>query len=325
MRDGADHLATCIDSLVRQTDDDFEVVAVDDGSRDATPRLLEDWTTADPRVRVFTQDRLGLVTALERARYAARGRWLARMDADDIALPARLARQRELAERDPTLVLCGCGIRYIPRSGLGRGALRYERWLNALVEPADLVRDLFVECPLAHPTFFMRAEAVANVGGYRDHGWPEDYDLLLRLWRAGGRLGTVPEALLEWRDRPNRLSRTHRSYDADAFRRCKAHHLTRSLLKGRDGVVVWGAGPVGKAFSRRLTDEGMRVRAFVDLNPRKLGQEIHGAPVIPPLQVTAYRGAFCVVAVGQFGARARIRAWLIRLGWKEGKDFMAVA
>ena len=247
------------------------------------------------------------------------------MDADDIALPARLARQREVAERDPTLVLCGCSIRYIPRSGLGGGALRYERWLNGLVEPADLVRDLFVECPLAHPTFFMRAEAVANVGGYRDHGWPEDYDLLLRLWRAGGRLGTVPEVLLEWRDRPNRLSRTHRSYDADAFRRCKAHHLTRSLLKGRDGVVVWGAGPVGKAFSRRLTDEGVRVRAFVDLNPRKLGQQIHGAPVIPPLQVTAYRGAFCVAAVGQFGARARIRALLIQLGWKEGKNFVAVA
>ena len=325
MRDGAAHLATCIDSLARQTDGDFEVVAVDDGSRDATPWLLDDWAAADPRVRVLTQQRLGLVAALERARSAARGRWLARMDADDVVLPTRLARQRKLAERDPTLALCGCGIRYVPRSGLGGGALRYERWLNGLVEPADLIRDLFVECPLAHPTFFMRAEAVATVGGYRDRGWPEDYDLLLRLWRSGGRLATVPEVLLEWRDRPDRLSRTHASYAPDAFRRCKAHHLAASLLLGRDGVVVWGAGPVGKAFARGLAGEGARVRAFVDLDPRKIGQEIHGAPVIAPPEITAYRGAFCVAAVGQPGARAAIRTSLMQLGWAEGKDFVAVA
>ena len=325
MRDGAAHLATCIDSLERQTDDDFEVVVVDDGSRDATPHLLADWAAADPRVRVLTQERLGLVAALERARSAARGHWLARMDADDVALPGRLARQLELAERDPRLVLCGCGIRYVPRSGLTGGALRYERWLNGLVEQTDLVRDLFIECPLAHPTFFMRAEAVAKAGGYRDHSWPEDYDLLLRLWRGGGRLGTVPEVLLEWRDRPDRLSRTHTSYSPDAFRRCKAHHLARSLLQGQDGVVVWGAGPVGKAFARTLVGEGVRLRAFVDLDARKIGQEIHSAPVILPSEIAAYRGAFCVAAVGQPGARARIRASLTQLGWEEGRHFVAVA
>ena len=103
-------------------------------------------------------------------------------------------------------------MRYVPPAVVLGGALRYERWLNSLATPQAIERDLFVECPLAHPTFFLRADAVATAGGYRDRGWPEDYDLLLRLWRAGGRLGTVPEVLLHWRERAGRLSRTHPSY-----------------------------------------------------------------------------------------------------------------
>src|SRR5688500_5268253 len=109
VRDGAPHLAECIASLAAQTDADFEVIAVDDGSRDDTPVLLAAWAERDPRVRVLTQPPLGLVAALERARAHARGRWLARMDADDVALPHRLAAQRALLEAEPTLAGCGGG------------------------------------------------------------------------------------------------------------------------------------------------------------------------------------------------------------------------
>ena len=325
VRDGADHLPECIASLRAQTDTDFEVVAVDDGSRDASRELLLEWSATDARVRVITQQPLGLLAALETARAAARGRWLARMDADDIALRGRLAAQRALMESDPELVACGCGVRYLPREGLGGGALRYERWLNGLTTSHALERDPFVECPLAHPTFFLRAAAVSAAGGYRDRGWPEDYDLLLRLWRAGGRLGTVPEVLLGWREGSGRLSRNHPSYSASAFRRCKAHHLAASHLRGRNGVVVWGAGPTGKAFARALAHEGARIRAFVDLAPRKVGQFVYGAPVLAPTGIAGYRDAFCTAAVAQPGARAEIRGALARLGWREGADFVAVA
>jgi cellulose synthase/poly-beta-1,6-N-acetylglucosamine synthase-like glycosyltransferase len=325
VRDGAAHLPDCIASLAAQSDGDFEVIAVDDGSRDASLEILHGWAAADARVRVLAQEPLGLVAALESARAAARGRWLARMDADDVARPHRFAAQRALMEADPALVICGGGVRYFPRATLAGGALRYERWLDELTTSADLVRDLFVECPLAHPTFFARADAVAAAGGYQDRGWPEDYDLVLRLWRAGGRLGVVPDVLLDWRERPDRLSRMHASYAPDAFRRCKAHHLAASLLRGRAGVVVWGAGPVGKAFARALVDEGVRLRAFVELDPNKVGQTIAGAPVIAPADVERCRGAFCVAAVGQPGARDQIRAALRGMGWREGEEFVVVA
>jgi hypothetical protein len=325
VRDGERHLADCIDSLGAQTFRDFEVIAVDDGSSDATPELLRDWSARDRRVRLLRQQALGLVAALERGRTSASGRYLARMDADDVAAPDRLERQLALLEARPELAGCGCGIHYFPEALVKDGARRYQRWINALLEPDEIARDLFVECPIAHPTFFLRADAVAAVGGYRNLGWPEDYDLLIRLWEAGARFAKVPAVLVRWRERPDRLSRVHPSYGPEAFRRLKVEALTRTLLRGRDGVIVWGAGPTGKAFARTLLDHSVKLRAFVDLDPRKVGQTIHGAPVISVDDVNRFRDAFCVAAVGQPGARAQIRASLIGLGWQESADFVAVA
>jgi hypothetical protein len=181
-----------------------------------------------------------------------------------------------------------------------------------------------VECPIAHPTLLLRRRAFDDAGGYRDPGWPEDYDLVLRLLAAGHALSNLPQVLLHWRDRPDRLSRTDARYSQDAFRRCKLHYLL-PLLDGFDGVVVWGAGPVGKGLARSLIERGVALRAFVDLDPRKIGQVTHGAPVIPPERINDYRGAFVLAAVAGAGPRAEIRASLAAAGWQQGRDFVAVA
>ncbi len=325
VRDEAAHLPESIDSLVRQTMSDFEVLAVDDGSSDESAGILRRWAEADERVRVLTRGRQGLVASLELARLHARGRFLARMDADDVAHPERLQHQLALMREQPELTGCGCMVRYVPRSRIRGGALRYERWLNGLVTPSQIERDLFVECPLAHPTFFLDASAVAAVGGYRDKGWPEDYDLILRLWEAGARFAKVPRVLLDWRERPERLSRVHPSYAHEAFQRLKIDVLGRTLLRGRRGVVVWGAGPTGKAFARGLSECGVAILGFVDLDPRKIGQRIRGAAVWPPHEVKEPGDAFAVAAVAQPGAREHVRTALHAKGWREGEDFVAVA
>ncbi|HSW30549.1 MAG TPA: glycosyltransferase [Longimicrobiales bacterium] len=325
VRDGAAHLDEAAASLEAQTDGDFEVLAVDDGSTDATPELLRAWAERDRRVRVLRQEASGIVAALERARREARGRYLARMDADDVSEPERFALQRALLEETPALAGCGARVRYFPRHGLRDGARRYEAWLNGAATPAEVARELFVECPLAHPSFFLRADCVEAVGGYVDPGWPEDYDLLLRLWGAGWGLANVPRVLLHWREGERRLSRTHGAYAPEAFVACKVHHLRATLLRDRRPAAVWGAGPVGKAFARALLAAGTPVAAFVEVDPRKIGQAIHGAPVLDTPAGLALQGVLHLAAVGQPGGRATLREVLHRGGLEELRDYVAVA
>lgn len=324
-RDAAAFLPDAIASLAAQQLTNFEVLAVDDASRDATPTLLAAWARRDPRVRVLRGAGQGIAAALNAALEAAAGEFVARMDADDIAEPDRLAEQVALLERRPDVVACGTLVRYFPEDAVRGGARRYELWINGLVEPRQIECDVFVECPIPHPTLMARRDALLELGGYRDMGWPEDHDLVLRLWGAGHRMAKVPRVLLRWRERPDRASRTDPRYSPAAFRRCKVHHLRHTLLARRAGAVVWGAGPVGKAFALELIRQGERVRAFVDLDPRKIGQIVHGAPVIRPDDVDRFRDALALAAVGSAAARREIRRELERRGWREMTDFVAVA
>ena len=325
VRDGEAVVRNALESISRQTFSDFEVVVVDDGSTDGTSEVLQSIAEEDPRVRVFHREPMGIVPALEFARQQAKGLFLARMDADDGAFSDRLKRQMALMTSDRRIVLSGTGIAYFPRETVKDGALRYESWINNLTDHQALLKDLFVECPIPHPTFLLRADVVDLVGGYRDMGWPEDYDLVLRLWEGGGRFGKVPEVLLRWRESDDRLSRTHPAYSIDAFRRCKVHFLLRTHLRNGRGVVVWGAGPVGKTFARELIAQGGTLLAFVDLDPRKVGQEIHGVRVLPPSEALRVPGAFSVAAVAKRGGREEIREALRKAGRVEASDFVAVA
>lgn len=323
--DAAPWLDDALASIAAQTMPDFEIVAIDDGSTDGSAEILERWVAVEPRLSVVRQRRSGIVAALESARRHARARFLARMDADDIAAPERLEHQLAALMADDSLAAVGCGVRYFPARNVADGARRYEAWLNGLVSPEAIVRDVFVECPIAHPTLLIRAHRLDAVGGYVDRGWPEDYDLILRLWEAGDRMANVPRVLHRWRERPDRLSRNDERYSAAAFRRCKIHYLQRTLLRNRAEVLVWGAGPTGKRFARALVDAGFEIAAFVDLDPRKIGHEILRAPVVDPDGLAPFEGTFCVVAVGQRGAREEIRASLAALGWREQEEFAVVA
>jgi glycosyltransferase involved in cell wall biosynthesis len=325
-RNAAATLDEALASLAAQTHDDWEAVVVDDGSTDETPRLLAEWARRDPRFRVVRNETgQGIVGSLNRALELARAPLLARMDADDVALPERLARQAErMAAGDAAAV--GCRVRYFPEEQVLAGARRYEAWLNSLLTPEEHDRDLFVECPLAHPTMLLRADAVREAGGYRARGWAEDYDLLLRLWERGHRMAKVPEVLLLWREGETRASRTLPDYALDRFIRCKAHFLRRTHLAGDRPALVFGAGPVGKAVARALLAEGAALSGFVDLDPRKIGQEIYGVKVLDQAEGLKRRGAaFGLAAVGQPGAREELRRTLTDAGWIETEDFRCAA
>ena len=324
VRDAAATLGPCLESVLGQSLPEIEVIAVDDGSRDGSGSLLEERSRADPRLVVLRTPPRGLVAALNTALAAARAPLVARMDADDLAHRDRLALQVARLEGDPRVDVLGSRVGLLGEP-VRDGMRAYVEWLNGLLDHETIVRDLFVESPLVHPSVALRAESLRGLRGWRAFDGPEDYDLWLRAWEAGLRFAKLPETLLHWRDAPGRLTRTDPRYAPERFRALKLEVLLRGPLAGARPAVVWGAGPIGKGWARALEQAGRAVRAFVEVDPRKIGATIHGAPVVPAEGALAFAGALHLAAVGQPGARERIREQAKRLGILDGRDLVAVA
>jgi hypothetical protein len=324
VRDAAETLGGCLDSLAAQSLGDHEVVAVDDGSRDGSSAILEARARSDPRVRVVRTPPQGLVGALNQALALARAPVVARMDADDVARVERLRLQAERLARDPAVDVLGSRVALVGEAA-GAGMRGYVEWQNTLLDHEVIVRDIFVESPLVHPSVAMRREALERLSGWRETGGPEDYDLWLRALASGLRFAKLEEVLLDWRDGPRRLTRVDPRYTPARFLATKLEALERGPLAGSRPAVLWGAGPVGKAWSRALRAAGHDVRAFVEVDPRKVGERIHGVPVVTVSEAVGLRGPLHLAAVGQKGARARIRAEAARGGLVDGLDLVAVA
>jgi glycosyltransferase involved in cell wall biosynthesis len=317
-------LPAALRSLRRQTFADWECVVVDDGSRDDTLASAEAVAAVDPRIAAVAIPSTGLVGALAAGLARCRGEFVARMDADDLMRRDRLARQVDALAAAPHLAAVGTHVRFFPRRAMTDGLRAYERWLNAIDSPAAVRAEAFIECPVAHPTLMMRRE-ICTAFGYRDRGWPEDYDLVLRLLAAGHEIGIVPRRLLGWRDTPTRLTRTHPSYALARITACKAAFLAAGFLAGLADYVLWGYGGTGRALHRALRRHGKRPSHIVEVHGGRLGNRIHGAPVVPPDALASFGRGRLVVSVAGAAARAEIRGFLAALGWTETRDFLCAA
>lgn len=322
-------LDATLQSLAAQAFEDFEIVAVDDGSTDGTVLLLENWAAWEPRLKLIRRPHLGIVEALNTGLAKCRAPVVARMDADDLSSPRRFARQMEYLGQHRGIGVTACLVEGFPEERLRAGFRTYIDWLNSLVDDAEIKRERFVESPLAHPSVIFRKQVVLEAGGYQEHGWPEDYDLWLRLAEAGIRFGKVPEVLLSWRDHPTRLTRSDSRYSLENFLRAKAHYLLGGPLAGCDAIFIWGAGMHGRRLSKHLLAGGTPLVAFFDIDPKKIGRTRRGKPVLAvedlPVEWAKWQEPVLLAAVGSRGARELIRARLGGFGLVEGQDWWATA
>jgi len=324
LRNEAAYLPAALDSLTRQTLLDWELIAVDDGSQDDTPAMLAAAACRDSRIRVIRNTGVGLVAALNYGLEACRATLVARMDGDDICHPRRLELQATHLDQHVDTGLVACNFRHFPRSTLKQGMLSYESWQNTLETHEQIMRDRFVESPFCHPSIMVRRGLIEQVGGYRDSGWAEDYDLWLRLADNGTRFTRLALPLFFWRDHPERATRTMSEYSVDAFRACKMHFLLQDFLHHEQSVTIAGAGQEGRAWQRLLAAAGISVSRWVDVDPRRIGRTLHGAPVVTTEHLTARKDKI-LVAIGVRGAREQFRQLVQYLDLKEGLDFICVA
>ena len=239
-----DFLAEAVESVLEQTFGDFEFVIVDDGSTDGSAAKLAAYAAADRRVRVLTQANAGLVASLNRGIEQSRAVLIARMDADDVCRPDRLARQVRFMEEHPEVVLLGGGYELIDGAG---------RALRAFEPPADdgsLQRLCLAGLtPISHPLAMFRRDAALSVGGYDPaYATAEDLDLWLRLGEVG-RLACLPGVILGYRMHAKSMSETQQDLQINNRRgACEAAWGRRGIEGRFEGAGGWraDAGKIGR-------------------------------------------------------------------------------
>lgn len=316
-------------SLANQSYPDFEAICLDDGSKDNTPVILERWSQKDSRFILVRKDHQGIVKASNSGLALCRAPIIIRMDADDRCHPDRIKLQREYLREHPDIDVVGSLVEGFPKDQVGEGFQLYYQWLNSLIHHEDICREIFVESPLANPSTAFRKSRIDRAGGYQDRGWPEDYDLWLRMYLAGAKFAKIPRVLLEWREHPERLTHIDSRYSVENFLRAKAHYLAKGPARNRDGVFVWGAGMTGRRLSKHLEREGLPLVGFIDIDPKKIGNTRRGKPIFSsadlPIKWKEYHNPILLTAVRARKAGPLIRSNLNEIGLIEGKDWWAAA
>jgi glycosyltransferase involved in cell wall biosynthesis len=325
VRDAARTLGACLRSIAAQTLEDWELVAVDDGSADGSAGVVRRLAASDARVRLLEPGRVGLVGALNHGVEEARAPLLARMDADDLMHPDRLRLQAEFLGASPGIALVGSCVRLFPCHRIREGNREYVRWQNGCVTPDEIAVNLYVESPLAHPSVMLRREVLLRLGGYVDGPFPEDYELWLRLHHAGCRMAKLPQRLLAWREGDERASRVDPRYGREAFDRLRAMYLAREpRVREAEELVVWGAGRKTRLRVRQLAEHGVRPAAWVDIDPRKIGGRAEGLRVHPAEWLAREPRPFVLVYVTSHGAWEEVAGRLEGWGYRIGRDYLPV-
>lgn len=321
VKDGGKYLAAAVDSILSQSFEDLELVLVDDHSKDSAIVALDN---TDPRLKILKSNGCGLVDACNTGFMHSRGRFVARMDADDISLPDRLACQLDYLEQNPDIGIAGCCVEIFSAQGIQGGLERYQNWLNSVRTPRQVHHQIFIESPLPNPGVMLRRDALLQLGGYRKNNWPEDYDLWLRADASGILMGKPDPILLRWREHESRLTHTDALYKRERFMQAKVHFLVRERLNER-AVIIWGAGPTGRQIHDLIIAEGATAVGFIEVHPRRIGGQKRGLPVWPMDKVADISAELLLIAVGAAGVRQQIADYLHMYGMSEGQDYLFVA
>lgn len=322
-RNAVTTIDAAVASIIAQGFTDWELLLIDNASTDESIAIAKHWAASDDRIRLITEPNIGIAHALNTGFARANGRYIARMDADDISHPERFAKQVEYMDQHPEIGVLGTRTAFATTVEQSSGMRWFTQWQNAILTPQEHYVKRFVDAPLAHPTVLFRRELMEHYGNYDTGPLPEDHELWLRWMDAGVRFAKLPEELLTWNDHAQRLSRTHANYSVEAFFTTKAKWLAKWLRRELNGrpVIIAGTSGMCRERARLLEAEGVKVHAFTDVKPRV----VPGYEFIPHSELPASGEAFIISFISQRGTGDRIAEFLISRGLLEGEDFVLAA
>lgn len=317
-------LQAAIDSILGQTFQDFELLLVSNNASTACLEIVAGSRRKDTRIKLLQESKPGPAHATWRGFQEAKAPYISRMDADDICHPEKLAKQMGCFDQHPQTDVVSCQVDiFASHSRPLTGFQYFADWHNHLLDHQQILLNRFVEIPMVNPTLVFRRSVAERHGLYRDGDFPEDYEMQLRWLTAGIQCAKIPEKLLKWRDRPERLTRTDQRYRQDAFYQTKAKYLAEWLTNRGEKrpIAIWGAGRVSRKRAAFLEEAGIPISCYIDIIHQKTQVKncIHFSELPAPSEI------FVISYVARRGAGDKINDFLIKKGFVEGRDFLMAA
>jgi len=311
-------------SIARQNMGDFECVMVDNNSIDGSLKIAEVWTKKDGRYKLFREPMQGVMFASNRGAREAKGSYLARMDADDVALPERLRLQSDFLDGNPEYGAVAGRVLHVGDPNSTKGFQRFVEWSNSILSYKEICYRRFIEAPIVNPTAMWRRSTMEKHGMYLAGPFPEDYEMWLRWLDRGVKIGKLKDLVLEWHDSEQRLTRTDPIYSDRSFYEIKSRYLARWLTennKFHPDVAVWGASRISRRRARMVEQHGIRIGTYIDT---KKGRQIE-KDVLYYEDLPRAGTLFILTYIRQMDNRERIQAFLEERGYLEGKDYLLVS
>ena len=244
-----------IDSILNQTYKDFEFIICEDGSNDGTYEMVQRLIKKDSRVILIkNEENRGLAYSLNHCLSIAKGKYIARMDADDISMPNRFEKQVKFLDEHLEYAVVGCNMLYINENGI---------WGNRILAKKPTKKSFLFTSPFAHPTVIMRKDVLNFLNGYKVEKITrrlEDYDLFMRLYANGYKGYNMQEFLYQFRE------------DNDAFkRRAYKYRLDEVQVRYR-GFKALGLMPKALLYVIKPLIVGLISQKFL-AKLRKIRQE----------------------------------------------------
>ena len=319
VKNTAQYLPACLDSILAQSIPNWELIAINDHSTDSSKNILLNYAQHDQRIKVFDNTDKGIITALRLAYEKSTGTFITRMDSDDrMSLDKLATMQQALLAKGKQHIAIG-QVKYFSETGVGDGYQRYENWLNGLTSRGTNYQERYKECAIPSPCWMVHREDLETCEAFYPDQYPEDYDLFFRFYQYG--LTVIPsnKVLHHWRDYPERTSRNDPNYADNRFLAMKMDYFLKLDYQKKRPLVVWGAGKKGKWVARYLTEKDIPFH-WICNNPNKIGHNIYGQFLKDEKYLEQLTQAHYLITVANVEAQAEIIKRLAKEG-QLGEDF----
>lgn len=317
-------LNRAIESIASQSFENFECILINNNSTDKSVEIAQTWTKNDQRFVLIHEEQQGVMYASNTGSRHACGRYIARMDSDDVSRPHRLKLQSEFLDLSPDYDAVAGRVNHISHSENTKGFARYVNWVNSVQTFEEIKNKQFVESVIVNPSAMWRKETGEKYGLYKNGNFPEDYEMWLRWLSKGIKIKKLTETVLDWHDSDTRLTRTQSIYSDSSFYKIKTKYLAKWLEKNNPfhpNVAIWGASRISRRRAKLLTQYGIEIECFIDTKKDRLLDH----KIIYFEETPSPNKIFILTYIKQMNARDEIQEFLNKKGYEEGVNYLLVS